>query len=216
MEDFAEARRLMVDSQLRSRGIADERVLEAMLRVPRDRFVPEAHRAEAYSDHPLPIGNGQTISQPYVVAVMLQMLQVAPNDVVLEVGAGSGYATAVLAELAKQVFSIERHETLAENARELIGALGYKNVEIFLGDGAQGLPEHAPFDGILVSAAAYHPPPTLFSQLREDGRMVIPVGDAESQHLQLIRMKGGRIEVSLREPVRFVPLVCGLHREGQD
>jgi protein-L-isoaspartate(D-aspartate) O-methyltransferase len=114
------------------------------------------------------------------------------------------------------VFSIERHETLAENARELIGALGYKNVEIFLGDGAQGLPEHAPFDGILVSAAAYHPPPTLFSQLREDGRMVIPVGDAESQHLQLIRMKGGRIEVSLRESVRFVPLVCGLHREGQD
>lgn len=207
MQEFSEARGLMVDNQLRSRGIRDLRVLEAMLRVPRDRFVPHAYCSEAYEDHPLPIGNEQTISQPYVVAVMLQLLQVTPADVALEIGTGSGYATALLAELGKQVFSIERHKALSENASQVIEALGYKNVEILTGDGAQGLPERAPFDAILVSAAASHPPPTLLSQLREGGRMVIPVGTPESQQLQLIRVKGGRAEITLHDAVRFVPLI---------
>lgn len=216
MQDFSEARQMMVASQLRSRGITDQCVLEAMLRVPRDRFVPEAYRAEAYQDHPLPIGHGQTISQPYVVALMLQLLRVLPNDVVLEVGTGSGYATVLLAELARQVFSIERHEALAANARSVVDALAYRNVEIIAGDGAQGLPEHAPFDAILVSAAASHPPPALLSQLRDGGHMVIPVGNSESQQLQLVRVEAGRIAIQLCEFVRFVPLISGTDKAGQE
>src|SRR5580693_10259815 len=137
---MATARQLMVDAQLRDRGISDPRVLDAMLRVPRHEFVPEPYRAQAYEDHPLPIGDGQTISQPYIVAVMLEALQLTPDDKVLEVGTGSGYVTALLAEIAAQVFSVERHPSLAESARNIIAAHGYTNVCVFTGDGALGLP----------------------------------------------------------------------------
>jgi protein-L-isoaspartate(D-aspartate) O-methyltransferase len=207
MPSLASARQLMVDSQLRDRGITDPRVLGAMLRVPRHEFVPEAYRAQAYEDHPLPIADGQTISQPYIVAVMLESLQLAPNDKVLEVGTGSGYATALLAELTTEVFSIERHASLAETARNLLVALGYSNVHVIAGDGALGLPASAPFDAILVSAAALHLPPALPTQLRDGGRMIIPIGSSDSQQLQFIQMVNGQAVTSLRELVRFVPLV---------
>ncbi len=201
------ARQLMVDSQLRARGISDPRVLEAMLRVPRHEFVPEPYRAQAYEDHPLPIGDDQTISQPYIVALMLESLQLTPHDKVLEVGTGSGYVTALLAELAAQVFSIERHASLAESARNLLAALGYTNACVFTGDGALGLAACAPFDAILVSAAALRVPPALPSQLRDGGRMIIPIGSTDSQQLQFIRMVNGQPLNSLRELVRFVPLI---------
>jgi protein-L-isoaspartate(D-aspartate) O-methyltransferase len=197
----------MVDSQLRDRGISDPRVLDAMLRVPRHEFVPEPYRSQAYEDHPLPIGDGQTISQPYIVASMLDSLQLSTTDEVLEIGTGSGYATALLAELTSQVFSIERHASLAESARVLLAALGYTNVHVLTGDGALGLPACAPFDAILVSAAAPQVPPALLSQLRDGGRMIIPIGSPDSQHLQFIRMVNGQAVNSFREPVRFVPLV---------
>jgi protein-L-isoaspartate(D-aspartate) O-methyltransferase len=204
---MATARQLMVDSQLRDRGIADPRILDAMLRVPRHEFVPESYRSQAYEDHPLPIGDGQTISQPYIVALMLESLRLTPNDKVLEVGTGSGYVTALLAELAAQVFSVERHAVLAERARNLLAALGYSNVRVFTGDGALGLPASAPFEAILVSAAAPQVPPALLSQLRDGGRMIIPIGSPDSQQLHFIRMVNGQSVGSLREPVRFVPLV---------
>jgi protein-L-isoaspartate(D-aspartate) O-methyltransferase len=207
MTDLASARRSMVDSQLRGRGISDPRVLAAMLRVPRHQFVPEPYRVDAYEDHPLPIGDEQTISQPYVVGLMLQSLELTSSDTVLEVGTGSGYVTALLAELAKRVVSIERHPALADAARSTLAALHYANVEIVTGDGTLGLPGRAPFDAILVSAAALFIPPALLSQLRDGGRMVIPIGPPDSQQLQLIRMVNGRLVVSLRELVRFVPLI---------
>lgn len=207
MVDPIATRQHMVDFQLRARGISDVRVLDAMLRVPRDRFVSEPYRAQAYEDNPLPIGEGQTISQPYIVALMLESLQAAPTDRVLEVGSGSGYATALLAELAAKVFSIERHPALAESARRVLAALGYANVSVFTGDGTLGLPDAAPFDAILVSAAAPDPPPALFAQLADGGRMIIPVGSADSQQLQFIRMVNGRPVISHRELVRFVPLI---------
>ncbi|MGD0268838.1 MAG: protein-L-isoaspartate(D-aspartate) O-methyltransferase [Candidatus Sulfotelmatobacter sp.] len=209
MPNLTNARQLMVDSQLRDRGISDTRVLDAMLRVPRHEFVPEACRAQAYEDHPLPIGDGQTISQPYIVALMLESLQLTANDKVLEVGTGSGYATALLADLAAEVFSIERHASLAESARNLLSTLGYRNVHVITGDGALGLPDNAPFDAILVSAAALHLPSALPAQLRDRGRMIIPIGSSDSQQLQFIRMVNGQAVTSLRELVRFVPLVPG-------
>jgi protein-L-isoaspartate(D-aspartate) O-methyltransferase len=201
------ARQVMVDSQLRARGISDSRVLDAMLRVPRHQFVPEAQRARAYEDHPLPIGDGQTISQPYVVALMLESLQLTATDKVLEVGTGSGYVTALLAELAAKVFSIERHSALADRARDALAALGYANIEVFTGDGTLGLPAHAPFDAILVSAAAPAVPSALLTQLREGGRMIIPVGYSDDQQLHFIRMINGEPVVQRRELVRFVPLI---------
>ena len=207
MPDPATARQVMVDSQLRARGISDSRVLEAMLRVPRHEFVAEPYRGQAYEDHPLPIGDGQTISQPYIVALMLESLQLTPHDKVLEVGTGSGYVTALLAELATQVFSIERHASLAESARTLLAAMGYTNACVVTGDGALGLAACAPFDAILVSAAALRVPPALPSQLRDGGRMIIPIGSTDSQQLQFIRMVNGQPLNSLRELVRFVPLI---------
>ncbi len=207
MPDPAAARHSMVESQLRARGISDERVLAAMERVPRHEFVPEPYRENAYEDGPLPIGSGQTISQPYVVGLMLELLQIKPTDKVLEIGTGSGYVTALLAELAAQVFSIERHAALAEGAREAIHRLGYKNAQIIIGDGTQGLSESAPFDGILVSAAAARVPSALLAQLHEGGRMIIPVGGLDSQQLDLIRIADGKPVVSVHEGVRFVPLI---------
>ena len=180
-----------------------------MLRVPRHEFVPEGYRGEAYDDHPLPIGEGQTISQPYIVALMLEALELRPGDRVLEIGTGSGYVTALLAELTSQVFSFERHVILADRARDLLAALGYSNVKVFAADGSLGLPASAPFDAILVSAAAPDLPRALLAQLKEGGRMIVPVGAFDTQQLQLIRMRNGQPLISLREPVRFVPLISG-------
>ena len=182
-------------------------VPDAMARIPREQFIPEPFHHQTYGDHPIPIAHGQTISQPYIVALMLEALAIQPTDKVLEVGTGSGYATALLAELAAQVFSIERHPALAANARNVLSALGYSNVQIFTGDGTLGLPSAAPFDAILVSAAAPDLPSALLTQLRDGGRMIIPVGTADSQQLQFIRMVHGQPVISLRELVRFVPLV---------
>ena len=198
----------MVETQLRTRGISDERVLDAMLRVPRHEFAPERYRDQAYEDHPLPIGEGQTISQPYIVARMLEALALSASDRVLEVGTGSGYLTALLAELAAHVVSVERHAALAEAARELLARMGYTNVKVIVGDGSQGYGEGAPYDAIIVSAAAAEVPRALLQQLAEGGRMIIPVGPADSQQLQLIRKVGGQPRTSLHELCRFVPLVA--------
>jgi protein-L-isoaspartate(D-aspartate) O-methyltransferase len=207
---FANLRLRMVDSQLRARGIGDERVLDAMLRVPRHEFAPERYRDQAYEDHPLPIGEGQTISQPYIVARMLESLALTPADRVFEVGTGSGYLTALLAELAGKVFSVERHGALAEAAAELLGRMGYTNVKVMVGDGSQGFREGAPYDAIIVSAATWEVPEALVGQLAEGGRMIIPVGAADSQQLQLIHVENGQPRTSLRELCRFVPLITGV------
>ncbi len=207
MTDFQSARESMVSSQLRARGIVDPRVLDAMLLVPRHEFVAESYRDASYEDHPLPIGEGQTISQPYVVAVMLELLQLTGNEKALDIGTGSGYVTALLSQLAAQVFSIERHADLAANAAETLARLGYTNVQVLTGDGSLGLPAEGPFDVILVSAAASSIPLPLLEQLRDGGRMVIPVGSFEAQVLQFIRKIDGQPRITLLEPVRFVPLV---------
>jgi protein-L-isoaspartate(D-aspartate) O-methyltransferase len=207
---YSSLRHQMVDSQLRRRGIADERVLAAMERVPRHEFAPERYRDQAYEDHPLPIGEGQTISQPYIVAVMLDALKLAPTDKVLEIGTGSGYVTALLAELTESVISIERHESLAESARALLAVLAYSNVKVVIGDGTRGFPEAAPYDAIVVSAAAAEMPPALITQLGEGGRMIIPVGSEDSQQLWLVRIENGQPHIELRELCRFVPLIPGV------
>ena len=212
-ELFARVRQQMVDQDLRARGIADPRVLRAMERVPRQDFVPEAYRAHTYEDHPLPIGEGQTISQPLMVAIMLQALALQPTDTVLEVGTGSGYVTALLAELSGQVVSVERFPSLAAGARQVLSNLGYNNVHVVVGDGKEGFPDSAPYDAILVSAATAVVPQALVMQLREDGgRMVIPIGPAESQQLELIRMVAGRAVITPCGACRFVPLVSGVSR----
>jgi protein-L-isoaspartate(D-aspartate) O-methyltransferase len=197
----------MVNSQLRARGIQDERVLAAMELVPRHEFVPAEFRAQVYEDHPIPIGEGQTVSQPYIVAIMLQALALKPSDTVLEIGTGSGYQTALLAELTHQVYSVERHASLAHMAAATLRRLGYANVDVVLGDGSNGLPAKAPFDAIVVSAAAPQIPSPLFEQLRDGGRMVIPVGPAQAQELQLVRKKAGQLLVTSLEGCRFVPLI---------
>jgi protein-L-isoaspartate(D-aspartate) O-methyltransferase len=207
---FAALRQSMVESQLRKRGISDQRVLDAMARVPRHEFAPLQYREQSYEDHPLPIGEGQTISQPYIVALMLQVLAVSPTDRVLEVGTGSGYLTALLAEVAAEVVSVERHAVLAEKARNVLAAMGYSNVSVIVGDGSRGFPEAAPYDAIIVSAAAAEVPSALLAQMREGGRMIIPVGTPDSQQLQLIRMENGEPKIALRELCRFVPLVSDL------
>jgi len=206
-DPFLAQRRTMVESQLRARGIRDERVLAAMLRVPRHEFVSGEYRDQVYEDHPIPIGEGQTVSQPYIVAIMLEVLALNPSDTVLEVGTGSGYQTALLAELTRHVYSVERHASLARTAQATLTRLGYTNVEVLLGDGSHGLPERAPFDAIVVSAAAPQIPPPLFQQLHEGGRMVIPVGPAHAQELQLVRKQSGQPVVTNLEGCRFVPLI---------
>ena len=199
----------MVLVQLAERGILDVRVLDAMRNLPRHEFVPVSFWQEAYEDHPVPIGEGQTISQPYIVAAMLEHLAVQATDRVLEVGTGSGYVTALLSLLCAEVYSVERHGQLAASAESTLHRLGYRNVKIRVGDGSQGWAEYSPFDGILVSAATPEVPPTLFAQVREGGRMMVPVGPASSQELQLIRKVGGQPEVTFLEGCRFVPLVEG-------
>jgi len=202
----------MVRDQLRPRGIRDERVLSAMGRVQRELFVDEPHRAEAYKDGPLPIGHSQTISQPAMVAQMIQAVQVKPGDRVLEVGAGSGYAAAVLAELAERVVGIERHADLAERADARLRALGYTNAQVRAGDGSQALPELAelsPFDVILVSAGGPSVPEALLNQLAPGGRLVMPVGPTpgEQELVRLRRTPAGEYERQTLGPVRFVPLI---------
>jgi protein-L-isoaspartate(D-aspartate) O-methyltransferase len=206
---FEAPREWMVRTQLEERGITDRRVLEAMRGVPRHDFVPEEFRDRAYDDSPLPIGEGQTISQPYIVAAMLEHLELKPTDRVLEVGTGSGYATALLSVLCAEVFSIERHAALAVVAEERLRRLGFTNVRLRVGDGSLGWSEYAPFDAILVSAAAAEVPQALFDQLREGGRMIVPVGSPVSQELRLIRKIGGRPMVTVLEGCRFVPLISG-------
>jgi protein-L-isoaspartate(D-aspartate) O-methyltransferase len=208
-DNFAAERFQMVRTQLADRGIADVRVLEAMRAVPRHEFIPDPLRDRAYEDHPLPIGCEQTISQPYIVAIMLQHLALQPGDRVLEVGTGSGYVTALLSTLCAEVYSVERHAELALSAEERLRRLGYANVKIRVGDGSQGWAEYAPYDAVLVSAAAREVPATLFAQLSEGGRMIVPVGPAFSQDLQLVRKVNGKPEVVVLEGCRFVPLVEG-------
>ncbi len=197
----------MVEDQLRVRGIRDERILAAMAKVPRERFIASADVANAYGDYPLPIGAGQTISQPYIVAAMVEALDPQPEDRVLEVGTGTGYEAAILGELVAEVWTIERHLELAEKARQVLAELGYTNVHVVQGDGSVGLPEHAPFDKMLVAAAAPSIPDALVAQLAEGGRLVIPVGTRFEQQVQLVRKLGGEITVTAHDPCRFVPLV---------
>src|SRR5208337_1090370 len=194
---FRAQREEMVRTQLAQRGIRARRVLDVMRDVPRHEFVPEPFRQDAYEDHPLPIGAEQTISQPYIVAAMLEYLALQATDRVLEIGTGSGYVTALLSLLSAEVYSVERHAQLAASAEITLLRLGYGNVKIRIGDGSQGSAEYAPFDAILVSAATPEMPPALFAQLREGGRMVVPVGPSWSQELQLICKVGGEPEVTV-------------------
>jgi protein-L-isoaspartate(D-aspartate) O-methyltransferase len=204
---YAAERERMVASQLVRRGIADERVLAAFRSVPREAFVPADLAASAYDDNPLPIGESQTISQPYVVALMAEEARIAPDARVLEVGAGSGYAAAILGQLAKEVVSIERHASLADSARRALAALGYRNIEVIHGDGSRGVPERAPYDAILVAAGAPAPPGSLKEQLADGGRLVIPVSVDSHQDLKVITRRGDSFEEKNLGAVRFVPLL---------
>lgn len=209
--ELAVARDAMVHDQLLRRGINDERVLQAMAHVPRERFLPPALASEAYADYPLSIDFGQTISQPYVVALIAQLLQLTGNERVLDVGAGSGYQAAVLAELVPtgQVFAIERIRELAARAQRHLDALQYR-VEVICEDGTRGWPAHAPYDAIAVAAAAPTIPQPLIDQLSDGGRLVIPVGPVDTQRLMVVQRRGAEIHVTNEIPVRFVPLL-GAH-----
>src|ERR1044072_2194373 len=204
--DFAAQRRQMLQQQLITRGIADPGGLAAMEKVPREEFVPAESRAASYEDHPLPIGYAQTISHPYMVAFMTEQLRLKPNDRVLEVGTGSGYQAAILAELVSEIYSIEIVEPLAKTAEATLQRLGYKNVHLKIGDGYKGWPEMAPFDAIIVTGAPDKIPQPLVDQLKDDGRMVIPVGDRFAQQLYLLEKKNGQLKQSATLPVRFVPM----------
>jgi protein-L-isoaspartate(D-aspartate) O-methyltransferase len=209
-KECAAERMEMIEKQLRRRGITDAAVLGAMMAVPRHEFVPEEIRSNAYEDAPLPIGGGQTISQPYIVAAMTAALHLRASDRVLEIGTGCGYQAAVLACLAKDVFTIERRPELASSASARLARIGYENAHVHCGDGTLGLPEFAPFDAILVAAAAPAIPKPLLAQLAEGGRMIVPVGDAEHQELQLVEKHGDAFPTKMLEGCRFVPLV-GYH-----
>jgi protein-L-isoaspartate(D-aspartate) O-methyltransferase len=204
--DFAAERERMVREQIVARGITDERVLNAMRTVPRHEFVPEKWRNESYKDHPLPIGNEQTISQPYLVALMTQQLRPQPDHRVLEIGTGSGYQAAVLCGLVAEVYSIDIVESLAKAADARLQRLGYKNVHVKIGDGYKGWPEHAPFDSIIVTCAPDHVPQPLIDQLKEGGRMVIPVGPELAQELYVVQKANGQLRQSALLDVRFVPM----------
>jgi protein-L-isoaspartate(D-aspartate) O-methyltransferase len=211
-ETYEVARHRMVERQIMGRGVSTPAVLDAMRHVERHFFVPKNLRDMAYSDQPLPIGHGQTISQPYIVALMTELLCVEPADTVLEIGTGSGYQAAVLSRMVSHVYSIEIIETLADKARNLLNELGYENITVKTGDGYLGWPEHAPFDGIIVTAAPPRIPPPLLEQLAVGGKMVVPVGDA-FQELQVVARAdtGYRIQKSI--PVRFVPMVGKIQSE---
>lgn len=205
--ELASRRQQMVERQLRKRGIRDERVLAAMLSVPRHQFVPTEFAAEAYADRPLPIGQGQTISQPFMVAAMAEALQLSGAERVLEIGAGSGYQAAVLSLLAREVHAVEMHDELAVSCGERLARLGYGNVHVHVGDGTLGWPDEAPFEAILVTAAAPDVPPPLKAQLAEGGRLVIPVGSPDEQRLLRLEKHGNATSSRPLHYCRFVPLV---------
>ncbi|HTO13370.1 MAG TPA: protein-L-isoaspartate(D-aspartate) O-methyltransferase [Candidatus Binatia bacterium] len=204
---YARDRERMVEEQLAARGVTDPRVLAALRRVPRHRFVQEALRERAYGDHPLPIGEEQTISQPFIVGLMTSLLELTGQEKVLEIGTGSGYQTAVLAELARRVCSIERLPRLAERARATLEALGHDNVWVRVGNGTLGWPDQAPFDRIIVTAGGPAVPPPLVQQLAEGGRMVLPVGSADNQALTIVETVGGQVRSSTHSECKFVKLV---------
>ena len=200
--------RYLIDRELKPDGITDERVLDAVYRVKRERFVPESLKDRAYDNHPLPIGESQTISQPYIVALMTQALDLRPEDKVLEIGTGSGYQTAILAELSGVVYSVERLGPLAMRARTNLYSQGYTNIFLISGDGTKGLPECAPFNKIIVTAAAPRVPDTLLEQLKNGGKMVVPVGGKQVQDLQLVeKALNGRLTKRSLGGCRFVPLI---------
>jgi protein-L-isoaspartate(D-aspartate) O-methyltransferase len=204
---FAAARRAMVETQIRRRGVSSERVLEAMATVPRHEFIPQQFLNDAYADKPLPIGEGQTISQPYMVAAMTEALDLKGSERVLEIGTGSGYQAAVLSSLASQVITVESHTSLALAAQELLTKLGYANVHVHNGDGSAGLPDAAPYDAILVTAGAPQIPQVFAKQLREGGRLVIPVGDRENQNLVCAQKKNGELKSRVLFGCKFVLLL---------
>ena len=203
--DFKAMREKMVETQIKARGVKNPRVLSALLKVERHRFVPEENLNSAYSDHPLPIGEGQTISQPYIVALMTELLDLKGDEKVLEIGTGSGYQAAILAELSKEVYTIEIIESLASMSKKRLLELGYQNIQVKAGDGYLGWPEFAPFDAIIVTAAPDHIPKPLIEQLKEGGRMVVPVG-THTQELKKIVKRSGKIETTDVIPVLFVPM----------
>lgn len=204
----------MVREQLLGRGIKDKRVLNAMSKIPRHLFVDKSLRGKAYGDYPLPIGEGQTISQPYVVALMTEALNLKSSDRVLEIGTGSGYQAAVLAEIVREVFTIEIRERLKESASKLFNELGYKNVKTKYADGYFGWEEYAPFDAVIITASANHIPPPLIKQLKEGGRLIIPIGSTVYyQTLTLLTKRGGELEVKQMGGVAFVPMVGEMRKE---
>lgn len=208
-EDIYEKRRLlMVERDIKARGVKDVKVLEVMKKIPRHLFVDDSLRNQAYDDHPLPIGEGQTISQPYVVALMTEALRLKPSDRVLEIGTGSGYQAAVLAEIVKEVYTIEIRKGLAEKAEKRLRELGYRNVRVKYGDGYFGWEEFAPFDAIIVTASANHIPPPLIKQLKDGGRLIIPLGSTiYYQTLTLVTKKKGEVFLDQMGPVAFVPMI---------
>jgi protein-L-isoaspartate(D-aspartate) O-methyltransferase len=206
MTNFQDDRKAMVDTQIKARGIRDDQVLRAMNKVPRHRFVPETMRKYAYNDEPLPIGKGQTISQPYIVAYMTEVLELSSTDIVLEIGTGSGYQAAVLAEIAQQVYTVEIVEELAQKAQDILADEGYKNISFHTADGTYGWKAHAPYDAIIVTAAPSRIPEKLQDQLKVNGRMIVPVGDT-FQELVLITRGKSKFKTKTLLPVRFVPLI---------
>ncbi|HXV12632.1 MAG TPA: protein-L-isoaspartate(D-aspartate) O-methyltransferase [Candidatus Krumholzibacteria bacterium] len=212
-QDMTEQREKMVDRQIERRGIEDERVLKALREVKRHLFVPPEEISEAYEDHPLPIGHGQTISQPYIVALMTESIEPKATDRVLEIGTGSGYQAAVLSKLVKEVYSIEIVEALGREAAERLKNLGYANVTVRVGDGYKGWPDQAPFDAIVVTAAPPEVPQALVDQLAEGGRMVVPVGTSFQELLLIEKKKGGEVTKHVITAVRFVPMVKGKETE---
>lgn len=204
---FEEERRLMVEIQLRGRGIKNERVLKAMKKIPRHRFISKELERSAYGDHPLPIGEGQTISQPYMVALMTECMELEGNEKVLEIGTGSGYQAAILAQLAKEVYSIERVEGLSWRAKETLTELGYTNVKLKVGDGTKGWEEYSPYQAVMVTAGSPDIPQTLLDQLSQGGRIVIPVGGSFSQELVVARKRKGKVERRRVCGCVFVPLI---------
>jgi protein-L-isoaspartate(D-aspartate) O-methyltransferase len=206
-DELAAARREMIEKQLRRRGINSPRVLEAMESVPRELFMAEGWKHEAYGDHAAPIDCGQTISQPYIVALMTEALQLTGGEKVLEIGTGSGYQTAILARLAREVVSIERHEDLSREAAIALNQLGCDNVLLIVGDGTKGYPPKAPYDRIIVTAAADRLPPALVEQLAEGGLMVVPLGNNDHQILQTLHKRGEQLDRQVLTPCRFVPLI---------
>jgi protein-L-isoaspartate(D-aspartate) O-methyltransferase len=206
-DEYFAKRKMMVDSQIISRGIQNRLIIDAMLKVERHLFVPPEHISQAYGDYPLPIGEGQTISQPYIVALMTENLNLKKTSRVLEIGTGSGYQTAILAEICDSVFSVEIYESLAEKAENLLNVLGYNNIKVKTGDGYQGWFEYSPFDAIMVTCAPTHVPQDLQDQLAEGGRMVIPVGELHDQELVLFEKTEGKFRKKDIVAVRFVPMI---------